>query len=364
MSFDIAVERQIGDRRFAFDFRTDNGLTAVLGPSGSGKTSLMYMIAGVTRPDSGRIAVAGRTLYDGAADLSLAIEQRHCGYIFQDGRLFPHLSVRSNLLYGAKLAGGRTPLMGLDEAIDFLGIGGLLDRRTHHLSGGEAQRVAIGRALLAAPSFMLMDEPLNGLDSARKIEIIGVIRRLRDAVSLPILFVSHDLDEVERLADHIVLLEDGKVRASGSANKVLTDLAQPLARADDAIVILQALPGAYDADYDLTACHIGGVELLVPGRAGQGAPLRLRVRATDVSLWIDGGGRTSVINSLPAHIVDAQPSSGSRLCVSLMLDDGGPDAKILSSVTRKSWDMLGLKVGDAVTANIKAMALLERRGGR
>ena len=363
MSFDIDVHRRIGDRAFHFDFRTGPGLTAVFGASGSGKTSLMYMIAGAERPDAGRIAVGGRTLYDRAADISLAIEDRHAGFVFQDGRLFPHLSVRSNLLYGAKLARGRAPLMSLDAAVDFLGIGGLLDRRPVHLSGGEAQRVAIGRALLGAPAFILMDEPLTGLDSARKREIIGVIQRLRDEVQLPILFVSHDLDEVERLADHLVLIEDDRIRVAGPVNAVLTDLAHPIAHADDALMILPVVPGAYDPAYDITLCHIGAVTLHMPGRwEAQATPLRLRIRAVDVSLSVGSPARSSVLNSLPAQIVGAQESGGNRMSVVLLLDGGGPEARILSSITRKSWDMLRLAPGDRVTANIKAVALLDRQG--
>lgn len=361
MSFDVNVRRRIGERTFHFDFRTGPGLTAVFGASGSGKTSLMYMIAGALRPDSGRIAVGGRTLYDGAADISLAIEERHGGFVFQDGRLFPHLSVRSNLLYGAKLSRGRTPLMSLDAAVEFLGIGALLDRRPAKLSGGEIQRVAIGRALLGAPAFILMDEPLTGLDSARKREIIGVIQRLRDEVKLPILFVSHDLDEVERLADHLVLIEDDRVRAAGAVNAVLTDLAHPIARADDALMILHVVPRDYDAVYDITECRLGAVSLHMPGRWDAG-PARLRIRAVDVSLSVGPPARTSVMNALPAQIVGVEEHGGNRMSVALLLEGGGGDARILSSITRKSWDGLGLAIGDRVTANIKAVALLDRQG--
>ncbi|MDB5687098.1 MAG: modC [Rhizorhabdus sp.] len=363
MSFDINVRRRIGERTFHFDFQTGPGLTAVFGTSGSGKTSLMYMVAGVVRPDSGRIAVAGRTLYDGAGDFSLAIEERHGGFVFQDGRLFPHLSVRANLLYGAKLARGRPPLMDLDETVAFLGIADLLHRRPASLSGGEAQRVAIGRALLGAPAFILMDEPLTGLDSARKREIIGVIQRLRDEVKVPILFVSHDLHEVERLADHLVLIEDDRIRSAGPVNAVLTDLAHPIAHADDALMILPVTPDSYDPAYDITLCHLGAVALHMPGRWTDAAgPLRLRIRAVDVSLSVGAPARTSVLNSLPAQIVGVEENGRNRMSVALLLDGGGPEARILSSITRKSWDMLGLHPGDPVTANIKAVALLDRQG--
>ena len=178
------------------------GLTALFGPSGVGKTSLLNMVAGLLRPDRGHIRIGGRTLFDGATDLPP--EARRVGYVFQDGRLFPHRRVKANLLYGWRLADPANRWMTLDEAADFLGIGHLLGRWPQSLSGGEAQRVAIGRALLAAPQILLMDEPLSSLDAARRGDIMTVIERIRDELKVPILYVSHDRAEVERLATQIV----------------------------------------------------------------------------------------------------------------------------------------------------------------
>lgn len=205
MSFEMRVERRLGDALVTADFVADGGLIALFGPSGAGKTSLLNMVAGLLRPDNGRIAVDGEVLFDSAAGIDLAPQDRRAGYVFQDGRLFPHMRVRENLNYGARRAAGRS-LMTLDEAAAFLGIAHLLDRWPRTLSGGEAQRVAIGRALLSGPRFLLMDEPLAALDRARREEVLTVIERLRDEVRLPILYVSHDRHEVERLAGVIVEL--------------------------------------------------------------------------------------------------------------------------------------------------------------
>ncbi len=201
MSFDIDVRRRMGpDAEVVARFTSGPGLTALFGPSGVGKTSVLAMVAGLLKPDAGHIRVNGETLFDGTIDI--AAERRAAGYVFQDARLFPHYRVRGNLLYGARRAGGKG--MGLDEVVAFLGIGHLLDRRPRTLSGGEAQRVAIGRALLSGPRFLLMDEPLASLDRARREEITGLIERVRDELRLPILYVSHDRSEVDRLAATVV----------------------------------------------------------------------------------------------------------------------------------------------------------------
>lgn len=206
MSFEVSVTRRLGDAVVTADFRGGHGVTALFGPSGAGKTSILNMVSGLLRPDEGRIVVDGEVLFDSAAGIDVPVQQRRTGYVFQDGRLFPHMRVRDNLLYGRKPAQAADHAMGLDEAVGFLGIGHLLERWPATLSGGEAQRVAIGRALLRAPRFLLMDEPLSSLDAARREDILRVIERLRDETALPILYVSHDRAEVERLASTIVPL--------------------------------------------------------------------------------------------------------------------------------------------------------------
>ncbi|ARS29355.1 molybdenum ABC transporter ATP-binding protein [Sphingomonas sp. KC8] len=204
MSFEIDATRRLGDTIIRMSLRSNTGLTALFGPSGAGKTSVLNMVAGLLRPDAGRIAVDGAVLFDSEAGIDLPPERRRAGYVFQDGRLFPHKRVRANLVYGERLAEPAHRWIGLDDVVAFLGIGHLLDRWPRTLSGGEAQRVAIGRALLCAPRFLLMDEPLSSLDAARREEILGVIERIRDELNLPILYVSHDRGEVDRLATTVI----------------------------------------------------------------------------------------------------------------------------------------------------------------
>jgi len=202
MAIDIDVAKRLGERTIAARFTAGPGLTALFGPSGAGKTSILNMVAGLLKPDRGHIRIGERTLFDSATNLPP--EARRVGYVFQDGRLFPHRRVRANLTYGLDLARQADRWMGLDEATRFLGIGHLLDRWPHSLSGGEAQRVAIGRALLAGPEILLMDEPLSSLDAARRGDIMTVIERIRDELKLPLLYVSHDRAEVDRLATSVV----------------------------------------------------------------------------------------------------------------------------------------------------------------
>lgn len=204
MRFDIAVDRRLGAAQVSVTVESDAGLVVLAGPSGAGKTSVLNMVAGLLRPDAGHVRIGGTTLFDAGAGVWVPPERRRVGYVFQDGRLFPHMRVRANLLYGWRLAPAAERWMALDEAVAFLGIGQLLDRWPRTLSGGEARRVAIGRALLAGPRFLLLDEPLSFLDPPRRAEVAEVIERVRDELKLPILMVTHDEREAERLAGAIV----------------------------------------------------------------------------------------------------------------------------------------------------------------
>lgn len=206
MSFEVDIAKRLGDANIAVKFTANGGLTALFGPSGVGKTSTLNMIAGLMRPDAGMIRIDGQRLFDSAAGINVPPEKRRIGYVFQDARLFPHKRVQANLLYGYRLAPPADRLMSLEEVVDFLGISHLLDRWPATLSGGEAQRVTIGRALLSGPRFLLMDEPLSSLDSARREEIMAVILRIRDEMKLPILYVSHERREIDRLATTTVTL--------------------------------------------------------------------------------------------------------------------------------------------------------------
>lgn len=204
MSFDVRVQKDLGQLTIDREFQVSPGLTVLFGPSGIGKTSILNMIAGLIRPDAGHIRLGGITLFDSQTGVNLRPEKRRLGYVFQDGRLFPHRRVRANLLYGYRLAKTEWRWMEPPQAIDFLGIQHLLDRWPNSLSGGEAQRVAIGRALLSGPRALLMDEPLSSLDEARREEILTVIERIRDELNIPIIYVTHDRTEAERLANAFV----------------------------------------------------------------------------------------------------------------------------------------------------------------
>lgn len=202
MSFDVDVRVRLGAQELGAAFQTGEGLTLLFGPSGAGKTTILNIVAGLTRPDAGHVRVGGETLFDHAAGINIPAHRRRLGFVFQDARLFPHMKVRANLLYGWKLVRPADRWIALDEVTAFLGIGGLLDREPRTLSGGEAQRVAIGRALLSGARALLMDEPLAALDPERSAEIMRVIERVRDELKLPILYVTHDRDEAARLATH------------------------------------------------------------------------------------------------------------------------------------------------------------------
>jgi molybdate transport system ATP-binding protein len=342
------------------------GITALFGPSGCGKTTVLRCMAGLSRL-TGRLKVADEIWQDDATGTFLKPHQRRVGYVFQEASLFPHLSVRSNLLYGARRAGkdgGPKPLS-LDDAVSLLGIGPLLERAPNVLSGGERQRVAIGRALLSRPRLLLMDEPLSALDRPTKEEILPYLEALHESLSIPIVYVSHDIGEVERLADTLVLLSKGHVRAVGPLAALEADPTLPLLRAPEAAVTLEGRVSAIDDHYALTSLAVGGATLHVPGRRGRlGSTWRLRIGASDVSLVHKPVVETTVLNCLPVRIVSIAPPNGDDAQVNLVVaigEDGSGD-KIVARVTRKSCDMLALKPGLSLYAQIKSVALMSSRG--
>lgn len=218
---EINIRRKLGDLDLKVDFSTSaGGVTAIFGHSGSGKTSLINMIAGLTKPDHGRIVLYGKVVFDSEARINLPPERRQIGYVFQEGRLFPHMTVKSNLLYGTRPALRSESRIALDEIVELLGVGHLLNRRPHHLSGGEKQRVAIGRSLLMNPDLLLMDEPLAALDDMRKLEILPFIERVRDEIATPIVYVTHSMKEIRRLANMVLVMKEGKLVVSGSVEQV------------------------------------------------------------------------------------------------------------------------------------------------
>jgi molybdate transport system ATP-binding protein len=335
------------------------GVTALFGPSGSGKTTVLRWVAGLQRLPHGDLTVGDEVWQ--AADAFRPPWERAVGYVFQEASLFAHLSVRRNLLYGHRraLRGGAKEATRFDEVVALLGIGPLLERAPLRLSGGERQRVAIGRALLSQPRLLLMDEPLAGLDRFSKDEILPYLEALHEALSIPILYVSHDLAEVERLADHLVLLEAGRTIASGALQDLQADPALPIARLPEASVALTATVTAYDPDYGLTTLAAEGGTLVVPGAYGAaGAVRRLRVRASDVSLAREPSTASTILNILPARIVAAEAQDRAQINVVVRLGAAGRGAALLARVTRRSWVTLGLRPGHLVHAQVKSIALV------
>jgi molybdate transport system ATP-binding protein len=335
------------------------GISALFGPSGCGKTTVLRCVAGLQHLADGHLTVAGETWQDGAR--TVPVHRRPIGYVFQEASLFPHLSVRRNLLYGQRraLRQGAAEAVRFEEVAGLLGLERLLDRSPGHLSGGERQRVAIGRALLTQPRLLLMDEPLSALDRFSKEEILPYLEALHDTLSIPVLYVSHDLAEVERLADHLVLLQGGRVVAAGPLAELQADPQLPLARLPEAGVVLQARVRDYDRTYGLTTLESAGGDLVVPGELGPaGTPRRVRIVASDVSLTRQRHLDSSILNRLPAVIVGTDGGGGVMVTVALQLGEGGGE-RLLARITRRSWDGLGLGAGDRVYAQVKSVALLQ-----
>ncbi len=336
-------------------FASDAPIVALFGRSGSGKSTLVEAIAGLVRPRRGRIVVAGRTLFDSARGIDVAPEHRRVGFVFQDALLFPHLSVRANLAYGQRLAPAGERFMRPERVITLLGVGALLERRPATLSGGEKQRVAIGRALLANPRVLLMDEPLASLDGPRKAEILQYVELLRDEVRLPIVYVSHALEEVTRLADRLVLVSDGRTIAQGGVAELLsrTDL-KGLTGRFEAGAVIDARVARHDERYQLSVLAFDGGELVVPNvDALPGEPVRARVRARDVAIALEAPRASSFQNVLAAKVESVGGEFGAIVDVSLRV---GP-TPLMARLTRQSAERLALAPGMPVYALVKAIAI-------
>ena len=340
------------------------GVTALFGPSGCGKTTVLRCIAGLLRLSDGVCEIEG-DIWQSRNGAFLPTHERPLGYVFQEASLFPHLSVRRNLMFGAPRK-HRAPSregVAFDEVVDLLGVTALLDRSPRNLSGGERQRVAIGRALLSQPKLLLMDEPLSALDRATKDEIMPFLERLRDRLSLPVVYITHDIAEVERLADQIVLMEKGRVLAAGPLAELQSDPSLPLATARDAAVSLDGVIEAHDDRYGLLTLGVRGGRLVVPAPPARiGEPRRIRIVAGDVSLARERPGPSSILNVLPARILSMKPVDSNQIVAVVALGADGAGARVLSRLTRKSWDMLGLAEGADVYAQVKAVALAPGRG--
>ena len=338
------------------------GITALFGPSGCGKTTVLRCMAGLTRlPASrlpaSRLVVRGEVWQQGRR--FIPPHKRPIGYVFQEASLFAHLSVSGNLLFGAKRSATADKAPPMAEIVALLGIGHLLDRATPTLSGGERQRVAIGRALLTGPDLLLMDEPLAALDRFNKREILPYLERLHGELEIPVVYVSHDLTEVERLADHMVLMEHGRVRAQGPISDVLSDPALPLATLPEAAAVLQGRVAGYDAADGLTRVQVHGADMLVPGRIGEaGRSCRLRVAASNVVLApMHALIESSILNCCPARVSKLEQDGPHRVTVFLKLGPHGEGAALLSRISRRSAEALALKEGMGIKAMVKSVNL-------
>ena len=351
MSLDVDIDHVRGNFRIAARFTAAPGLTALFGRSGSGKTTLVDIVGGLVRPDRGRVAVDGQVLLDTEHGVFVPSHRRRIGYVFQDSRLFPHLSVRGNLLYGRwfNREPGSAAAADLASVVELLGIGHLLERKPTSLSGGEKQRVAIGRALLAHPQLLLMDEPLAALDEARRAEILPYIERLRDERGVPILYVSHSVAEVARLATTVVILTDGKVTAVGPVADIL-----PLADSGDGGSVLDATVARHDEAFQLSVLTSAAGELQVPRlSAPVGAPVRAYIRARDVMLSLRPPEEISALNVLAGRIAAIEPGAGGAQA-EVKLDCNG--AALTARLTAKSVQRLALAPGKSVYAVIKSVS--------
>lgn len=356
---EVDIRRRIGALRIDAQFTgAAGGITALFGRSGAGKTSIVNMLAGLDRPEEGRIVVDGTTLYDSARRIDLPPEARRLGYVFQEGRLFPHLNVRHNLAYGMRRQAGGVDL---DHVVDLLDLGGLLQRLPANLSGGEKQRVAIGRALLASPRLLLMDEPLASLDGPRKAEILPFIERLRDDFGIPIVYVTHAVEEIVRLADTLVIVSDGRVAAVGTVEELMSRLdLRPLTGRFEAGAVLNVTVESHDEEAAVSYLAFDGMRLAVPlTDVPVGDAMRIRIRARDVALALRPPEDSSFLNIFPGTVTETSDRHDGQ--VDVLVDVG---TILWARISRLSAARLGLAPGRKVHALVKAVAIDRQALGR
>ncbi|MEO4042406.1 molybdenum ABC transporter ATP-binding protein [Hoeflea sp. CAU 1731] len=359
----VALSGRLGD--FDLDVTFDalgHGLTALFGPSGCGKTTILRCIAGLDRL-AGACRIGEDTWQDEMR--FTPTHKRAVGYVFQEASLFPHLSVRDNLLFstGGRAQSTASGGVGFEEVVELLDLDRLMQRGPQRLSGGERQRVAVGRALLSQPRILLMDEPLSALDRQSRDEILPFLERLHRLLAIPVFYVTHDMSEVERLADHLILLDAGRVVASGPLGALQSDTNLPLALRRGAAVTLDAVVSDYDAAYGLTRFDVRGGSFLIPGSSDipAGSRQRLRIGASDVSLALEKPTSTSILNVLPATISSSRTLDDREMVMVLTLGHDSNGEQLLARITRRSWDLLELEDGRPVFAQIKSAALAPRR---
>ncbi|WP_438751720.1 molybdenum ABC transporter ATP-binding protein [Pararhizobium sp. O133] len=353
MSLVLDVRHKLGSFSVEAAFSCNRGVTALFGSSGSGKTSLINIVAGLLKPETGRIQFNGDTLVDTNSRVFVPPHKRRFGYVFQEARLFPHMSVRSNLTYGRWFGPAKDDGANFDRIVDLLGVAPLLSRSPSNLSGGEKQRIAIGRALLSDPRLLLMDEPLAALDADRKAEILPYLERIRDETEIPIVYVSHSVSEVARLANKVIILENGSVLASGDAATILSQPSPAVSRREAGAVI-DGVVETTDGDHRITTIRAGDARIVVPYlEAPTGKTVRLQIAARDVMLATSKPEGLSALNILPAVINEIGEAAHGM--VDIRLDCGG--VTIVSRITVVSRDALALQAGNPVHAIIKSVAL-------
>jgi len=359
MSLSVSLRHDFGSFDIDIGFEAPPGITVLFGRSGAGKSTVVKAVAGLFAPAFGHVALDGRVLLDTGRRLSLPPHRRRIGVVFQEGRLFPHMTVRKNLTYGRRFAPRGARIEDMGRIVEMLGIGPLLDRRPAALSGGEKQRVAIGRALLCAPDMILADEPLAALDEARKAEILPYFERLRDEIAVPVLYVSHSPAEVARLATTVVTLEGGRVARQGPAIAVLGDPGVTPLGAREAGAVLEAVVTAHTAD-GLTEAEAQGQLIVLPGRAGRvGARIRVRIAAQDVILATVAPVGLSSLNVLAGRVAAIRLGDGPGALVSVDTEAG----RILSRITRRSVEAMGLTEGLPVHAIVKSVSIAPENVG-
>ena len=351
----VNITKAFGSFRLETQFEVEEGsITAIFGKSGAGKTSTINAIAGLTRPDVGVIQIGNTTLFDQNLRINLPIYKRQIGYVFQDDRLFPHMTVRNNLIYGTPKNRDVANSLNLTDITGLLELAPLLERRPRTLSGGEKQRVAIGRALLSNPKLLLMDEPLASIDVQHRFEILPFIQRVREKTGITIIYVTHALEEVIFIADQIILLSEGQVTAQGTVEEIMSRLdLHPMTSRFDAGAVISATYSGYDREFGLGELSFDGGTLRIAGlNAEIGIHLRAHIRARDVSLMLDKPKDTSVLNVFKGELIEIRHEEGPQL--DLLINIGTP---LIARITRKSLNDLNLDIGSKVYAMIKAVAI-------
>jgi len=367
---DIELQIQLARNDFVLDIHTHfsgHGITVLFGPSGSGKTTCLRVLAGLETQATGRVCVDGEVWQDTSTAVFRPVHQRALGFVFQEASLLPHLSVQGNLQFGFNRTPATQRRVAWDQSLELLGIGHLLARMPHELSGGERQRVAIARALATSPQILLMDEPLAALDAQRKAEILPWLEQLHEQLDIPVVYVTHSMDELARLADHVVLLNAGQVRHSGPVMDLMTRLDLPLAHGDGAAALIEARICDHLPDDLMCTLEFAGGNLVLPQTRATplpaGTQVRVRIQARDVSVSLQKPEQTSVLNILPATVVDMTEDGPGQVVLGLQLGIPAqgrttPSTRLLARISQLSAKRLEIAPGMALYAQIKGVAMV------